>query len=261
MAETADDLVLASRDGPVASLVLNQPARRNALSVPLRSALADRIEAALADDTCRVIVISGAGEHFCAGGDITSMSGITGIAGRRRMALVHRLVRLVAECEKPVIAAVEGHAIGAGLSLAAICDIVVAGETAKFTCSFNRIGLVPDLGATWSLPLRMGLGRARFAMMTGRTLDAAAAERWGLAEVVVPAGAALAEAMALGHELAGKAPLSNGFAKALSGRMPRDLGEMLRAEADAQAILYGSADLEEGRAAFLAKREPRFSGA
>ena len=254
------DLVEETQDGAVTRLMLNQPERRNALSIPLRAALIERLEAAQADETCRAIIITGAGGHFCAGGDITSMADITGVAGRRRMAQVHRLVRLIVGCEKPVIAAVEGHAIGAGLSLAAICDIVVASQTAKFTCSFNRIGLVPDVGAAWSLPLRMGMGRAKFAMMTGRSLTAAEAERWGLAEMVVPAGEAEGAAMALGGELATRSPLSNGFAKALLARMPRDLDEMLRAEADAQAILYASEDLKEGRAAFLERREPEFRG-
>lgn len=259
MSAPGQDFVLEACDGAVTCLSLNLPARRNALSLPLRAALIERLEAALAEESCRAIVITGVGAHFCAGGDITSMADITSVAGRRRMAQVHRLVRLVVGGEKPIIAAVEGHAIGAGLSLAALCDIVVASETAKFTCSFNRLGLVPDLGATWSLPLRMGLGRAKFAMMTGRTFDAEQAERWGLAEMIVPAGEAAAEALALAQELARKAPLSNGYAKALVGRMPRDLEEMLRAEADAQAILFASADLDEGRRAFLEKREPSFN--
>lgn len=256
----ASELVQQGTDGPVTILTLNRPERRNALSVPLREHLVERLEAALGDATCRAIVITGHGEHFCAGGDIAGMEGVTGISGRQRMAGHHRLVRLLVGGEKPIIAAVEGHAVGAGLSLAAACDIVVASTTAKFTCSFNRVGLVPDLGAAWTLPLRMGMGRAKFAMMTGRTLSAEAAERWGLAELVVGAGEALAEAVALGRELAAKAPLSNGFAKALLSRMPRDLDEMLRAEADAQAVLYTSRDMAEGRAAFLGKREPTFEG-
>ena len=260
MDESHDAHLIRRADGPVTVLSLNYPERRNALSMPLRHALIAGLEAALDDEACRVVVLTGEGSHFCAGGDITSMADITAVAGRRRLNHIHRLIRLLAAGEKPVLAAVEGHAAGAGMSLAAACDIVVASETAKFTCSFNRIGLVPDLGATWTLPMRMGLGRAKYAMMTGRVLDANAAERWGLAELVVPAGAALSEATKLAHELAAKSPLSNGFAKALAGRMPRDLDEMLRAEADAQAVLFTSQDKEEGRSAFLEKREPVFAG-
>lgn len=259
MSEGAD-VVLRHAEGPVTVLTLNYPERRNALSIPLRRALVEGFRAAFADEACRAIVLTGGGSHFCAGGDITSMGDVSGLAGRARLAVVHDLVRMMIGGEKPVIAAVEGHAAGAGMSIAAACDIVVASESAKFTCSFNRLGLMPDLGATWVLPMRMGLGRAKFAMMTGRTLDAAAAERWGLAELVVPAGEALAAAVALGRELAAKSPLSNGFAKSLAGRMPRDLEEMLRAEADAQALLFTSDDLQEGRTAFLEKREPVFAG-
>lgn len=254
------DRIVETRHGAVVQLTLNEPGKRNALSAPLRERLADGLERAIADEACRAVVLTGAGGQFCAGGDLTSMADLTAIAGRTRIAGIHRIVRLVAGCEKPVIAAVEGHAAGAGLSLAALCDIVVAGEGAQFTCSFNRVGLMPDLGATWALPMRMGLGRARFAMMTGRSLSATDAERWGLVELVTPAGEALPAALALAAEIARKAPLANGFAKALTGRMPRDLDEMLRAEADAQAILYASDDLEEGRTAFLGKREPVFSG-
>lgn len=260
MPDSPDDRVVETRHGAVVQLTLNEPGKRNALSARLRQQLADGLDRAIADATCRAVVLTGAGGHFCAGGDLTSMADLTAVSGRARITAIHRIVRLVAGCEKPVIAAVEGHAAGAGLSLAALCDIVVAGETARFTCSFNRVGLMPDLGATWVLPMRMGLGRARFAMMTGRTLPAADAERWGLADLVAPAGEALPTALALAAEIAGKSPLANGFAKALTSRMPRDLDEMLRAEADAQAILYASADLQEGRAAFLEKREPVFSG-
>ena len=257
--ESGEGLVTRRADGPVTILTIDYPERRNAVSMPVRQGLIDGMAAALEDETCRAIVLTGGGSHFCAGGDISSMEGITGVAARKRLTNVHRLIRMLVTGEKPVVAAVEGHAAGAGMSLAACCDIVVASESARFTCSFNRIGLVPDLGATWILPLRMGLGRAKYTMMTGRVLDAAAAERWGLAELVVPAGEALAEAVKLARELATKSPLSNGFTKALTGRMPRDLDEMLRAEVDAQAILFTSRDQAEGRAAFLEKREPRFA--
>lgn len=253
-------LVLESKDGPVTILTLNYPERRNALSLPLRAALIERLEAAMGDDACRAVVLTGAQGHFCAGGDITGMGDVTAVAARPRMAVIQRLVRLLVCSDKAVIAAVEGHAAGAGMSLAAACDIVVASRSAKFTCSFNKVGLVPDVGAAWILPLRMGMGRAKLAMLTGRTLDAEAAERAGLAELVAEAGGAVAAAVALGHEISARAPLSNSFAKTLLARMPRDLDEMLRAEADSQAVLFTSEDFAEGRSAFLQKREPLFGG-
>ncbi len=253
-------VLLQERDGPVLILTLNYPERRNALSLPLRAALIEALTAAMAEPACRAIVIHGAEGNFSSGGDISSMEGVTGVGGRERLNNVHRLIRLLVTGEKPVIAAVEGYAFGAGLSLAAACDIVVASRAAKFGCSFNRIGLVPDLGAAWTLPLRMGLGRAKHIMLRGQTFGAEEAEHWGLAEVLCEPGKALAEAVAIGQEVAAVSPLSNGFTKALLARMPRDLDEMLRAEADAQAVLFTSADFDEGRRAFLEKRKPRFEG-
>ncbi|CEJ14769.1 1,2-epoxyphenylacetyl-CoA isomerase [bacterium YEK0313] len=253
-------LLLDERDGPVRVLTMNFTQRRNALAVPLRIELIAAMEAALADADCRAIVLTGAGGHFSSGGDISGMEGVTGPGGRERLKLVHRLVRLMVTGEKPIIAAVEGYAAGAGLALAALCDLVVAARDARFQCSFNKIGLVPDFGAAWILPLRMGLGRAKYVMLRGKAFGAEEAERWGLAEAVVEPGAARAEAVALAHELAGLSPLSNGFSKALLARMPRDLDEMLKAEADAQAVLFTSEDFDEGRRAFLEKRAPQFSG-
>lgn len=254
------ETVRQESDGPVTVLTLDHVERRNALSLPVRAALIEALESAFADADCRAIVLMGAGPHFCAGGDITGMAGIDAIAGRARVTALGGLARLLVCGEKPVIAAVEGHAAGAGLSLAAACDIVVASRSARFSCSFNKLGLVPDLAAVWTLPLRMGLGRAKLLILSGRTLDAEAAERSGLVEIVVEAGQARTEAVALAHELAAKAPLSNAFAKALLSRMPRDLDEMLRAEADAQAVLFTSRDFDEGRRAFLEKRAAAFAG-
>jgi enoyl-CoA hydratase/carnithine racemase len=248
------------RDGAVLILTLNYPERRNALSLPLRAALIEALTSAMEHEGCRAIVIHGSEGNFSSGGDISSMEGLTGVGGRERLKSVHRLIRLLITGEKPVIAAVEGYAFGAGLSLAAACDIVVASREAKFACSFNKIGLMPDLGAGWTLPLRMGLGRAKHIMLRGQTFGAEDAERWGLAEVLCEPGQALAEAVAIGQELAAVSPLSLGFTKALLSRMPRDLDEMLRAEADAQAVLFTSADFDEGRRAFMEKRKPGFEG-
>ena len=260
MSEHESTILSQERDGAVLVLTLNYPQRRNALSLPLRAALIEALSAAMADGEVRAIVITGAGGNFSSGGDISSMEGLTGVGGRERLKNVHQLIRLLIAGEKPVIAAIEGYAVGAGLSLAAACDIVVASREAKFACSFNKVGLMPDLGAAWTLPLRMGLGRAKHIMLRGQTFGAEEAERWGLAEVLCEPAQALAEATAIGHELAAVSPLSNGFTKALLSRMPRDLDEMLRAEADSQAVLFTSADFDEGRRAFLEKRKPGFSG-
>ena len=256
----AEGTVEMDRTGAVATLTLNNPARRNALSLPLREALHDRLEAAMADPAVRAVVLTGAQGVFCSGGDITGMDGLTPLGGRARLQRLHRLVRLLMTGEKPVIAAVEGYAVGAGLSLAAACDLVVSAEDALWSCAFNRIGLMPDMGAAYSLPARMGLGRARRIMLTSERFPTVQAEAWGLVEEVVPAGTALDRARALAAEIAERAPGAVALTKAALARMPMTLDAALAAEADAQALLFSTADFAEGRAAFLEKRPARFEG-
>jgi len=252
--------VKVERDGPVAILTLSYPERRNAFSLPLRAVLLKELQAVLEDEACRVIVLTGDGANFCSGGDITSFDGVTPVAGRVRMQRVHAIVRLIVRGEKPVIAAVEGHAAGAGLCVAAACDMVVAARDAKLSCTFNKIGLFPDFGGAWTIPARMGIGRAKMLMMSGRVIDGEAGERQGLVDLVAAPGEALKEAVALAHDVARTAPLSNGLVKSVLARGPTSLEEVLAAEADAQGVLYGSEDFQEGRRAFLEKRAPSFKG-
>ena len=140
------------------------------------------------------------------------------------------------------------------------CDIVVASRAAVFTCSFNKIGLVPDLGAAWTLPRRIGLGPTKIMMFRGNPVPAEEAARLGLVDALAEPGAALAEARVIARDIAAAAPLSNGMAKQLINRSNGPLSEFLKAEADAQGLLYQSEDFREGRDAFLAKRKPVFTG-
>ena len=255
------ELVKRSVQGHVVTLSLNAVGRRNALSLELREALDRLLSDAMTDGSCRVIVLTGEGGHFCAGGDISGMKDITAVSGRQRLVTGHRIVRTIVEGDKPVIAAVEGFAVGAGLSLAAACDIVVAAKSAKFACSFNRLGLVADFGLAFTLPHRVGMGRARQIMLTGDTFTAETAEGWGLVEILTDEGQALASANDLAHRMSQEtAPLSNAYSKRLLSRMPGSLDDILMAEADSQSVLYVSEDFAEGRAAFLGKRKPSFQG-
>ena len=249
-----------TRHGAVDVLTLSHPARRNALSMPLREALELRLAESMNDPECRALVLTGEGGHFCSGGDISSFGDVTPASGRMRMQRVHRIVRLLLRGEKPVVAAVEGHAAGAGLCIAAACDVVVASREARLSCTFNKIGLMPDLGGLWSIPLRMGLGRAKLMMLTGRVLDAGTAQQQGLVEQLAEPGQALADALALAQEMATVSPLSNGMVKAVLARGPMPLEDLLAAEVDGQGALYGTDDFQEGRQAFLAKRRPVFRG-
>lgn len=256
----AEGPVRTASAGRVTTLTIHNEAQRNALSLAVREHLRAALRTALADEACRTVVLTGAGGHFCAGGDISIMGEAEPLEMRGRLALLHDVVRMIVKSEKPVVAAVEGHAAGAGVALAAACDIVVAARTAKFTCGFNRIGLVPDMGCAWLLPMRMGLGQAKLFGLTGRTMGSEEAAEVGLVERVVDEGEALGQAISLAREIGERAPLSNGYLKTLLGRMPRDFDEMLVAELDAQTILFATDDFVEGRTAFMEKRAPRFSG-
>jgi enoyl-CoA hydratase/carnithine racemase len=258
--ETAGGTVRIERLDSVAVVTIDYPERRNALSMTLREVLIDGLGALMEDPTCRAIVLTGAGGHFSSGGELTSMEGMAAVAARERVRRLQRLVRIIMTGPKPVIAAVEGWAVGAGVSVVASCDIVVAASDSRFSCPFAKVGLIPDTGAVYVLPLRMGLGRARLLMLTGDAIDAATAERQGLVEILADPGSALDQALAIARRVAANAPLSLAFTKSLLARLPGGLEDLLRAEADAQAVLFTTADFAEGRAAILEKRKPAFGG-
>ncbi len=258
--ESGGSIIIEKHDA-VTVLKLDYPEKRNALSMQLREKLGKALQDAINDSQCRAIVLTGQGNHFSSGGDITSFAGVNSINGRTRMKKTHDLmVKLMVSCEKPIIAAVEGHAAGAGMCVAANCDIVVASREAKFTCSFNKIGLLPDLGGLWSIPQRIGMGRAKLLMMTGRMINAETAREYGLVEEVCEPGKALEAAIALGQEIAQTAPLTNGMVKAAMARGPMTFTQLLDLETDMQGLLFGTEDFQEGRTAFLEKRKPNFKG-
>lgn len=246
-----------TRDGSTAILMLDYPERRNALAIPMRQALADAMERLEADADLRAIVVTGSGGIFSAGGDISGMNVTDFAAGRERFRLSHRLVRLMIESSKPIIAAVEGWAAGAGLSLALCCDTVVAAEDAKFMAAFGKIGLVADFGLLHTLPRRIGEGRARQMLIHGEAVDAIKGEAIGLVDRVTASGAALATAMDLARTLAQSAPLPIAMTKSY---LSQGLAEALEWERNAQSTLFLTADHAEGKTAFLGKRKPSFTG-
>jgi 2-(1,2-epoxy-1,2-dihydrophenyl)acetyl-CoA isomerase len=258
MPRGADPPMLAeSRHGATALLTLDYPERRNALAMPMRLSLIDALERLEADRGCRAIVVTGAGGTFSAGGDISGMDARDIAGGRERFRATHRLVRLMVKCSKPIIAAVEGWCVGAGLSLALCCDTVVAAEDARVVAGFGKVGLIADLALLHTLPARIGQGRARQVLLYGEAMGAAEAERIGLIDRVVPRGAALEVAMqraALFHDAA---PLPLALTKAY---LAQGLDAMLDWERDIQSMLFLSADHAEGKAAFLEKRAPGFRG-
>lgn len=256
--EGAGTVHLAVADG-IARLTIDNPARRNVMDLPMRDLFHDHLAAALEDEAVRVVVVTGVQGNFCAGGDITGMTE-TPIESRARLKRLHRIVRLIAYAEKPVICATEGYVAGNGLSIAAASDVVVTASDAKFICSFVKIGLVPDTGALWFLPARMGLGRAKLAMMTGEPIAGRDAVASGLADIEAEPGRALEVAQETAASLMKAGPLAVGMTKSLLARMPMSLDEALKSEIEAQAVLFASEDFAEGRAAFLEKRPAEFRG-
>ena len=249
--------LLEARDGPTLTLTLNATQRRNALSMPLRAALIEALDHAEHDPGIRAIVLTGAGGHFCAGGDISGMDVSDLATGRERFRVTHTLVKLMIHSAKPIIAAVEGFAVGAGLSLALCCDTIVAADNARFAAGFGRIGLIADLGLNHTLPQRIGMGRARQMLLYGEQTDAATAERIGLLDHVVAPGAALDFAHQRARTLAATAPLPLALTKRL---LAEGLDAALDQERDLQSTLFLTEDHREGRDAFLAKRPPVFHG-
>jgi enoyl-CoA hydratase/carnithine racemase len=250
-------LLVESRADATAILTLANPERRNALSLPLRAELADAMERLEADTAVRAIVLTGGPAMFSAGGDISGMNAADYAAGRERFRLTQRLVRLMIGASKPLIAAVEGYAVGAGLSLALCCDTIVASAGARFAASFGRVGLIGDFGLLHTLPRRVGEGHARQILLYGETITAARAEHIGLIDHLVPDGAALDTALARAALFATAAPLPVAMTKAW---FAQGLAEALEWERNTQSALFLTADHAEGKAAFLEKRPARFSG-
>ncbi len=249
--------VREERRGAVAILTLDDAARRNVLSPPLKVALEAALGRALADPAVRAVVLTGAGGHFSGGGDLDSMRNLDLMVGRTRMEATHRLVRMLAASPRPVVAAVEGWCAGGSLGLMLCCDTVVAGEGARFLASFPKVGLAPDLGLTHSLPRRVGEGRARQMLLYAEPVSAPEALAMGLVDALAPTGGALEAAVLRAERLCEMAPLTLAHTRQ---RLWRGLEEALGWEADVQPALFLSEDHAEGKTAFFEKRAPRFVG-
>jgi len=256
--------LLLERAGAIATLTLNRPDARNALDLVMRGELLSALDEVEADPQARVVILTGAGGHFCAGGDVKTMrtKRQTAADGRRRVESLNRMVQRLVEFPRPTIAQVDGFAVGAGCNLALCCDLIVAADRARFGEVFGKIGLVPDGGGTWLLSRVVGLARAKELIFTAEIIEAAEAHRIGLVNRVVKAADLAAETQALAERIATGPPLALRLAKQMVNRAATsDLASALDAEAGAQAIAITSEDHQEGLAAFFEKRAPRFTGA
>lgn len=249
--------IIEDRVGAVLTLTMDYPARRNALALALREELAAILDRVEGDGSVRAIVLTGSEGVFSAGGDISSMNVAGAAAGRDRLRRVHRVIRMMVAGKTPVVAAVEGWCVGAGLSIACACDTIVAAEDAKFAAGFGKIGLMGDLGLPFTLPGRVGVSKAKQILFYGAQIAAPEAERIGLVDHIVPPGQALAVAMEKARFLAEQAPLPIALTKAI---LSEGLDAALETERTYQSMLFLSGDHAEGREAFLAKRPPQFTG-
>src|SRR5437763_2451260 len=252
--------VETARDGAVLTVTLNRPDVLNALNAATHASLASSLKEARADDV-RAVVITGAGRVFCFGQDLTEFRDDAGDIVARLRGNYHPNIKAVRALEKPVIAAVNGAAAGAGLSLACACDLRVASDQATFVPAFVNIGLVPDSGGTFFVTRLVGQARAFEWLCSGRRLTAAEAQQWGVVSEVVEADTLASRAAELASELAALPTRAIGMTKRLLDRAPAaTLDDQLEWEAQLQAAATETDDFREGVAAFLEKRRPDFRG-
>jgi 2-(1,2-epoxy-1,2-dihydrophenyl)acetyl-CoA isomerase len=262
------DLLIDSTDG-VATLTMNRPEARNALSGEMRAALDDAFHRFEQDETVRCVVLRGAGEHFMAGGDVKGFGAILAEedpGGLRDLFLhrvheLHTLMFAMRRLPKPIIASVRGAAAGAGVSFAACCDLVIAAEDAFFTLAYCHIGTSPDGGSTYALPRAMGTKRAMEMALLGERLDARSMARFGLVNFVVPTEELEAETAALARRLAAGPTRAYAQAKRLIyASSENQMERQLQMEAEAFADCASSEDFREGVTAFVEKRAAVFRG-
>ena len=254
--------ILYKKEDGMAKVRFNRPDARNALDLVMREELDWIISDLRHDNDVRVVVLTGEGKSFCAGGDIKTMGGRESIiGGLEREIKIMRIFRNLAYLEKPVIAGVDGAATGAGLSLVLACDIVIATERATFGAPFTRVGLVPDTGTTYFLPRLVGLAKAREMIVTGDLIDANEAYRIGLISRVVAHEELEDKVNSLAQRLSKAATKAIGMAKInLLKALDTDLRSVNIFESYGNALLFKSEDHKEGVDAFLNKRETRFKG-
>jgi len=251
------------RDG-VAHITLDRPEAANSIDLRMGKELLQASIACGSDPSVRAVLLSARGKVFCAGGDLGSFASSGGDVGALLQELttyLHGALSRLARLDAPVVAAVGGVAAGAGFSLAAACDLVIVSDKARFTMAYTKAGLTPDGSSTYYLPRLIGMRRTQELMLTNRMLSAQEALDWGIATRVVPGDELAAEAEKLAVELAqGPTKAFGGVKKLLLASANESFETQMENESQWIAGMSGTPDGQEGIAAFLAKREPKFSG-
>lgn len=257
--------ILFETEQSVATITLNRPTVLNSFTMPMAAELQQALRVCSEDDGIRAVLLTGAGRAFCAGQDLAEAASADGSPAPPIAEIVRRTynptVRAIRAIEKPVVAAVNGVAAGAGANLAFACDIVVAADTASFVQAFSKIGLIPDTGGTFFLPRLVGLARATALAFFGDKLSAADAHQIGMIYRVVPVSQLMDEARSIARKLATLPTRGLGLTKrAFNQSLANDLDAQLEVEAELQAEAASTADFAEGVRAFLEKRQPSFAG-
>jgi enoyl-CoA hydratase len=271
MPNESSELVRVSREDDVVTLVLNDPDHLNAMSRAMGEAFRAHVDALAQDRSIRAVVLHGEGRAFSAGGDLDMLQRQADLGGaapgrawrgiRDEMSSFYRLFLSIRDLPCPTLAAINGHAIGAGFCVALGCDIRYVAGDAKLGLNFTRIGVHPGMGATWTLPRLVGPGWAAELLYTSRIVDGEEAGRIGLANRVLPAGEVVSAATATAREIAGNAPRAVGAVKrALRRTENASIEDQLQFEASEQAKNFETADAKEGIAAVRERRAPKFAG-
>jgi enoyl-CoA hydratase/carnithine racemase len=254
-----------TEDSGITTITLCRPEKLNSLAGHMRRDLAEALEAAGSDRGVHVVVITGAGRAFCAGGDVRAMAELIEQKNAeefsRLLGSARRVISAIRQMSKPVIASINGPASGAGFNLALACDLRIASTTATFSQSFVKVGLHPDWGGTYFLPRLVTPNKACELFFLGETIDAAEAQRLGIINFVVDPAELEAETRKLAERLREAPAISVAAAKqAVYMSQSAELEEMLRFETEAQLRCFDSDDGREGVQAFLEKRAPKFTG-
>jgi 2-(1,2-epoxy-1,2-dihydrophenyl)acetyl-CoA isomerase len=255
-----ETITYEAKDG-VATITLNRPDAANALNNAMAEELQDALKQVAKDDTVRAVLLTGAGKVFCAGQDLKDFSATSRSVSEHIALTWAPIVRRIRSLEKPVVAALNGAAAGAGCGLALACDMRVASEKASIVVLFSRVGLVPDAGTTWFLPRLVGMGKALEMAFLTEPVGAADAERLGLVNKVVTHEALLEEAGALARKLAEGPTVAYGLTKrAMNRAASMTLDEALEYEGMLQDVAAGTSDAAEAMRAFVEKRPPNYQG-
>ena len=259
--KATDTFVHVETDAPLAVLTIDRPDALNAVDENVLGQLEDALDELEADGSVRVLIVTGTGKAFVAGGDIAAMQRMTVAEGERFVRRGHDLLLRLERSRLVVLAAINGYALGGGTEIALACDLRIASERASFGLPETTIGLFPGWGGTQRLLRLCGLGIAKDLVLTGRRIDAAEALRIRLVEHVVPADGLLDAARDLGRQIAANGPVAVSQAKkALNQGAQMALDQAIALEIEAWLVNFGSADRVEGLLAFLEKRKPQFSG-